>query len=98
VNEKITLYVSSGLPEGTVPQLVPLTIQAANDAIRAQGFEPVAKPVDVPDGDASSGRVITQTPPAGTKAKKGTSVEYTYGRPASASTTTAVAPTTTAHP
>jgi serine/threonine-protein kinase len=94
VNETIVLYRSTGLPEGTVPQLVPLTTQAAIDAINAAGFKPNPVPKDVPDGAAESGKVITQNPPAGTKAKKGTTVEFTYGRPVSASSTTA-APTTT---
>jgi serine/threonine-protein kinase len=93
-NDRIILFVSSGLPEGTVPQLVPLTSDAAIKAIQDAGFQPVPRPVDVPDGDASTGRVITQTPPAGSTAKKGTTVEFTYGRPASAATTT-VAPTPT---
>jgi beta-lactam-binding protein with PASTA domain/predicted Ser/Thr protein kinase len=98
VGERVTLYVSSGFPEGLVPQLVPLTTEAAVKAITDAGFVPDARPVDVPAGDASAGRVITQNPPAGTSATKGTTVQFSYGRPVAAATTT-VAPTpTTAAP
>jgi beta-lactam-binding protein with PASTA domain len=77
---------------------VPLTTEAAVKAITDAGFVPDARPVDVPAGDASAGRVITQNPPAGTSATKGTTVQFSYGRPVAAATTT-VAPTpTTAAP
>jgi serine/threonine-protein kinase len=95
VNETITMYVSTGLPEGQVPQVVGLSTEAAAKAIRDAGFEPVAKPQDVPNGAAESGKVISVNPPAGTTARKGTQVEFVYGRPVAAGTTT-VAPTTTA--
>jgi eukaryotic-like serine/threonine-protein kinase len=98
INQQITLFVSTGLPEGTVPQLVPLTTQAAIDAISAAGFKPNAVPRDVPDGAAEAGKVIIQDPPAGTKAKKGSTIDFTYGRPASAATTSVAPTTTTAAP
>jgi beta-lactam-binding protein with PASTA domain/predicted Ser/Thr protein kinase len=95
VNETITLFVSSGLPEGVVPQLVPLSTEAAIQAITDAGFQPLAQPRDVPAGAAEAGKVIAQNPPAGTSAKKGSTIEFTYGRPISSTTTGAPAPTTT---
>jgi beta-lactam-binding protein with PASTA domain/predicted Ser/Thr protein kinase len=95
--QKITLYVSSGLPEEQVPSLVGLSTVAASQAITDAGFVADARPVDVPDGAAEAGKVISQNPAPGTSAKKGTTIEFTWGRPVSATTTTA-APTPTTSP
>jgi serine/threonine-protein kinase len=95
VGQKITLYVSSGLPQGVVPTLVSLSTDAAVKAIRDAGFEPDARPQDVPAGSAEAGRVISQNPPPNTNARKGTTVVIVYGRPQSASTTTAPSATST---
>jgi hypothetical protein len=77
----ITPTTTDAIPAGVVPQLVPLTTEAAVKATTDAGFVPEARPVDVPAGAPEAGRVITQNPPAGTTANKGTTVQFTYGRP-----------------
>jgi serine/threonine-protein kinase len=96
VGQKVTLYVSSGLPQGVVPTLVGLSTDTAIKAIRDAGFEPDARPQEVAAGDASAGRVISQNPPANTNARKGSTIVIVYGKPAAATSTTA--PTATTSP
>ena len=64
-----------------MPQLVPLTVEAAIDAIERAGFTPSAVPKDVPNGAAEVGKVIAQSPAAGSRMAQGSTVQLTYGRP-----------------
>jgi beta-lactam-binding protein with PASTA domain len=80
VGSTVTLTVANAM-EAIVPQLAALTVDAATKAIQDAGFVPVARPVDVPPDDASVGRVIAQSPPAGSMVTMGTTVEFKYGRP-----------------
>jgi hypothetical protein len=78
---EITPTTTDALPAGVVPQLVPLTAESAVKAPTDAGFVPEARPVDVPSDAPEAGHAITQNPPAGTTAIKGTTVQFTYGRP-----------------
>jgi beta-lactam-binding protein with PASTA domain len=95
----VTLVVSSGPPQVGVPMVVGLTESAARDALQAAGFLVAKSDVDVPFGSAQAGSVVTQNPPPGTPAPKGSTVSITVGKalppPSTTSTSTTTSTTTT---
>jgi serine/threonine-protein kinase len=69
----VTIYVSSGKPQVTVPTLIGLTQGAAEAKLTALGL--VASVTPIPDPDPSkTGIVKDQLPAAGTKVDKGSTV------------------------
>jgi serine/threonine-protein kinase len=75
----VTLYVSKGPKESTIPDVTSYDEAAARQALEQSGFS-----VDVQDQDttdpAQDGIVLSQDPPGNTKAKPGTTVTIIVGR------------------
>lgn len=71
---EVTLYVSSGPSQVSVPPLVGETLQAAQQKISAKGLEYTSTGTE---SDRPAGEVISQTPDAGTKVDPGTTVDLT---------------------
>jgi eukaryotic-like serine/threonine-protein kinase len=75
----VTLYVSKGPKESTIPDVTSLDEGAAADTLEQSGFT-----VDVVDQDTfdpnQDGFVLSQDPPGGTKAKPGSTVTIVVGR------------------
>ncbi len=95
-NETVTVIVSSGKEQVTVPSLVGKASAEATGAAEVLGF--VISTQDVLTADASKvGRVISQSPAAGSSANKGSTITVQVGKalPASTTTTTAAPATTT---
>jgi len=90
----VTLVVSSGPPQVGVPMVVGLTESAARDALQAAGFLVAKADIDVPFNSAQAGTVVTQNPPPGTPAPKGSTVSITVGKALPAPTTTSTSTTT----
>ena len=89
-NTAVTLVVSSGPKQVTVPDVVGMSQGAATSAIEAAGLKvSVAQTVSTP---ANVGKVISQNPGGNTKAEEGTAVMITVG--IAAPTTTSSTPAT----
>jgi serine/threonine-protein kinase len=71
---KVTIIVSSGPAQVSVPSVVGLTKAAADNAITSVGLVPHATCVAGPD---AQGNVVSQNPAKDTKVDKGTTVNYT---------------------
>ena len=73
----VKLIISSGPAPKAVPNVVGATESAATFTLRSAGFTVVV--LQVPSIDASSGKVVSQSPSAGTAAEAGTSVTISVG-------------------
>lgn len=71
---EVTLIVSSGPSQVSVPAVVGQTLQAAQQKISARGLEYKSSGTE---SDRPAGEVLTQTPDAGNKVDPGTTVEMT---------------------
>jgi serine/threonine-protein kinase len=99
---RVTIYVSDGslVPEVTVPNVIDLFKGPAGIKLGDAGF--TVKVVEQPEDGYDPGKVFEQDPPAGSKAKKGTTVTIIVATPVptteppstSTSTTTTNPPTT----
>ena len=69
----VVLRVSSGLGEVEVPDVVGRTRAAAESLLRTEQFVPDVR--EQPDPDRPAGEVISQNPPGGSMAEKGSVVE-----------------------
>lgn len=87
---KVTVIVSSGVEQATVPDVTNQTESSATTSLENRGFEAKVLTESVPTGDPSVGRVISQDPEGGTTADQGSTVTITVGV---ASPTTTTAPT-----
>ena len=88
----VTIVVSSGPKQNVVPDTVGMSQTAAVNTISAAGFQVnVSQAVST---NANIGKVISQTPAAGTKADAGSTVTITVGiaPPSSTSTSTTSTP------
>ncbi|MEX1217409.1 MAG: Stk1 family PASTA domain-containing Ser/Thr kinase [Acidimicrobiales bacterium] len=95
-NSVVTITVSSGAGEVSIPNVVNLNAATASNQLGQAGFEVTTKSQSSPT--VPIGNVVSTSPTAGSKAAKGSSVEIVVstGPPASSTTTvTTVAPTTT---
>lgn len=95
VDTIITVHVSVGKPKITVPNVVGLTLAKACDTIIPLGLQCTTQ-YKTDDDPAHDGRVISQTPSAGTAVADGADVTITVGRMPATTTTTAPMSTTTA--
>jgi probable HAF family extracellular repeat protein len=68
----ISLVVSSGPPEATVPNVVGMTQAAAIAAMSAAGLSLGGEPITVASSSVAVGDVVSQNPPAGTQVTPGT--------------------------
>ena len=91
----VKLVVSSGPPQVAVPMVTGLSESAARDQLQAAGFLAAKSDVDVPFGSAQAGKVISQSPTAGTPAAKGSTVSITVGKELPPPSTTTTQATTT---
>jgi serine/threonine-protein kinase len=90
----VRLVVSSGKDEVTVPNVVGDTQAEATSKLQAAGFNVIPDEALVLN-PASNGRVISQTPAAGSRVGKGSTVRITVGRTATGATTTTGGATST---
>ena len=88
----VRLVVSSGQEQVRVPNVIGLTQSAATQELEAAGFVVVVDEVISP---TSNGRVVSQTPQAGSQVQKGSTVRITVGRLASGGGTTTTSGGTT---
>jgi eukaryotic-like serine/threonine-protein kinase len=90
VGSTVTVYVSSGAPQATVPNVVGYTQADANSALTAAGFQPNFVTTSV--NKCSQNDVVqSQNPSGGSSAPQGSSVTVVVGQNPSCSP-----PTTTA--
>ncbi len=75
----ITVVVSSGPAEGTVPSVIGLTEANAINTLNNAGFSPTVVEQDTADS-TQNGRVIDQDPNGNTVAELGTTVTITVGK------------------
>jgi eukaryotic-like serine/threonine-protein kinase len=93
----VTIEVSSGAAQVTVPNVIGKTQSGAVSTLRSQGFEVAVSKQDV-DVPSQDGKVIDQFPTPGATAKKGGTVTITVGNfvaPTPPPTTTTTTPTPT---
>jgi beta-lactam-binding protein with PASTA domain len=75
----VTITVSTGIEEVTVPNVVGLAARDARSQLRAEGLVPVQREVDVTD-PAQDGAVVEQRPVAGIQLQEGRQVIVVVGR------------------
>lgn len=98
---KVTITVSSGAEQVTVPNVVGQTETNATATLQTRGFQVDTSTKSLTLGDPNIGRVVSQTPTSGTNADKGSTVKIVVGVAAAPTTSTATsttnATTTTGH-
>jgi len=83
----VTLIVSSGPKQVTVPSVVGMTEQQATSTLQNQGFK-VSRQSQSTTNPNDNGRVVAQNPNGGTQADQGSTVTIYVGQTSSTSTTT----------
>ena len=91
----VTLIVSSGPGQVTVPPLRGLTEGQALNQLTSVGLQGAVTYQELAPGDPNDGRVVSQSVPAGSAVDPGTSVDLVVGRATVAVTTTTTSTTTT---
>jgi serine/threonine-protein kinase len=96
---RLVLVVSSGPADTSVPNLLTLTQEEANEALEAVGLVGDYQEREVENGSDQVGLVVDQDPDATTEATRGDTVTVFMGvegpEPTTTTTSTTVAPTTT---
>ena len=92
-NSVVTITVSTGAGEVSIPNVVGLNAASASNQLGQAGFTVTTK--SQANATVPAGNVISTNPPAGTKAAKGSSVEILVSTGPAATTTTTTASTTT---
>jgi serine/threonine-protein kinase len=95
VGTAITIYVSSGVEQVSVPSVITLFYDTAELTLRNQGLVPVPQFRTVPFGDPQVGLVIEQNPGSFTLVDKGSEVVIVVGEAGPEPTTTTTTTTTT---
>ncbi len=91
---QVDLVVAEAPKEATVPDVLGETSSFAGNALRAAGFK--VRTAHAPTNEPGQvGLVVRQSPTAGTKAPKGSTVTVTIGEAAPQTTTTPTTPSTT---
>ncbi|MEZ5247031.1 MAG: Stk1 family PASTA domain-containing Ser/Thr kinase [Acidimicrobiales bacterium] len=98
VGTPITIYVSSGVEQVSVPSVITLFYDTAELTLRNQGLVPVPQFRTVPFGDPQVGLVIEQNPGSFTLVDKGSEVVIVVGEAGPEPTTTTTTTTTTTLP
>ncbi|WP_445321608.1 Stk1 family PASTA domain-containing Ser/Thr kinase [Nocardioides sp. GXZ039] len=75
--DAITLTVSTGKEEVTVPNVVTLTLKDAVSTLRNDGFKVRKESVE---NDRPAGEVLSQNPPAGSTVEKGITISIQYSQ------------------
>jgi len=78
----VTIVVSSGPEQVTVPSVTEKTEETAVSELSTADFQVEVVDQAIPPGDPDDGRVLTQDPPGGTRANRGSTVTITVGRAA----------------
>ena len=91
----VTITVSTGVEQVSVPNVVGQTETNATNSLRSRGFEVEISIKALTPGDANIGRVVSQDPTSGKSADKGSHVTLVVGEATAPSTTPA---TTTKSP
>ena len=92
----VKIIVSSGPPQVGVPMVTGLSESEARDQLQAAGFLASKSDLDVQFGSSQAGKVVSQSPTAGTPAAKGSTVSIIVGKELPPPpTTTTLPPTTT---
>jgi beta-lactam-binding protein with PASTA domain/predicted Ser/Thr protein kinase len=94
----ITLVVSSGVQQVSVPPVVGLTEAQAKNLITSKDLVANVTFVDVAPGNSNDGRVIAQNPTSGTLVNPQSTVGIQVGRAVAPTTTTSTTTTTTTIP
>jgi len=92
-NSVVTITVSSGAGEVSIPNVVGLNAASASNQLGQAGFTVTTK--SQASATVPAGNVISTNPTAGTKAAKGSSVEILVSTGPAATTTTTTSPATT---
>ena len=93
---KITIVISTGAPQATVPNLSGMTESEARTALENAKLKiKIGEPVDVFNGSPQVGKVILQSPLAGTSQAQGTTITVRLGKELPPGTTTTTSTTTT---
>ena len=87
----VTIVVSSGPKQATIPDVTGQSQSAATSALKAAGFNVEVATVTSP---GSVGKVISQNPAGGTKAEVGSTVTITVGAAPPTTTSSSPPPTT----
>ena len=74
----VTIVVSDGPGDATVPQVVGLPLRRARQALRGAGFD--VRVARAYSEDVPAGRVSAASPPEGSTAEKGTTIRLTVSR------------------
>jgi beta-lactam-binding protein with PASTA domain len=91
----VTLIVSSGPGQVTVPPLRGVTEGQARNQLAAQELGVNVTYQELSPGDPNDGRVISQDVPGGSQVDRGTVVNLVVGRATAPATTTSTSTTTT---
>jgi beta-lactam-binding protein with PASTA domain len=83
----VTLVVSSGPKQVTVPSVVGMTEQEATSTLQNQGFKVNSQSQSTTNPN-DNGRVLAQNPNGGTQADQGSTVTITVGKTSGSSSTT----------
>jgi len=84
---KVTITVSTGVEQVTVPNVVGQNETNATSTLQGRGLDVETTTKPVSGGDPNVGRVISQDPASGTKVDKGSSVKIVVGVAAATTTT-----------
>lgn len=93
---EVTLFVSTGAPQVLVPDVKGRQVDDARASLQGAGF--VVGPTNTQTDSSPSGTVIAQSPEAGTKADKGSTITLTVSKgpaPTTSSSTTSSSSSTT---
>lgn len=91
--DTVTLVVSAGREQVTVPDVVEKTEETATRELRdIAGFQVTVVDQALPFGHPDDGRVLAQDPPGGERRDRGSVVRITVGRAATEDTTTTSSP------
>ena len=91
----VTLVVSSGPGQVSVPPLVGLTEGQARNQLAQNGLQPNVGFVELEPGDANDGLVVGQDPASSARVDRGSTVSFTVGQARAPETTTTTNTTTT---
>jgi len=74
LEDAVTLYVSTGLPDVQVPNLFDMTLEDAKERLRQNGLI-LGEVLEISDQTVDAGNVVKQDPIAGTTCDEGSSVD-----------------------
>ncbi|MGN0658606.1 MAG: Stk1 family PASTA domain-containing Ser/Thr kinase [Emergencia sp.] len=76
--DTITVYLSSGKPTGTVPSVIGMTVETAEQVLKASGYE--LGQVSYEESDQDEGEIIRQDPTGNAEEKQGSAVNVVVSK------------------